>query len=376
MTKFTFHFPGFPHTITSKEWNACAFTQKVLNFCIMMHKLGHNVIHYGCEGAQVPCEHVTVWSEEQRCHYFGEHPREKHFPVEFDRNKDYWIEFNRVCISAIKRRIKKGDFVCLIGGNVQLDLDLAFQNEETMVVEPGIGYTGSFCKYRIFESNPHMHWQLGWEKCTNCNNDWAVVPNYLDPDDFPFTAKEDKSMDYLFFIGRLTRLKGWHVAVDVAHDLGIPIKLAGQGGQVVAEKNLLVEHQLVQDVEYVGHANAEERARYLGNAICSFAPTIYLEPFGNVAIEAFMCGTPCLTSNYGAFTETIPQEYRCDSHLEYCERVEKCRNLSNEDRMAIRQSMIDKYSMENVGPQFERYFKRLWDRHGFGWYEGRYSVVR
>ena len=86
-----FHVVALPHTWTSSEHSACAFTMKVLHFCEMMHSLDHTVFHYGCEGSRVGhcAEDVTLFSRREQENYFGPYHSDSLYPVSWNASAPY-----------------------------------------------------------------------------------------------------------------------------------------------------------------------------------------------------------------------------------------------------------------------------------------------
>ena len=56
-----FHSLGLAHTVTSKDYLTCAFTQKKYKGDELLHRLNHEVIDYGNEASDGVCsERVPV----------------------------------------------------------------------------------------------------------------------------------------------------------------------------------------------------------------------------------------------------------------------------------------------------------------------------
>jgi glycosyltransferase involved in cell wall biosynthesis len=107
----------------------------------------------------------------------------------------------------------------------------------------------------------------------------------------------------------------------------------------------------------------------MGGAIATFAPTLYIEPFGNVVIESQACGTPTITTDWGAFTENNPDGvtgFRCRTLQEFMDAAEKVKTL---DRALIRERAVSLYNLDTIGHQYNAYFERLLTLWGKGWYE-------
>jgi glycosyltransferase involved in cell wall biosynthesis len=106
------------------------------------------------------------------------------------------------------------------------------------------------------------------------------------------------------YIGTLSRAKGLEVLLDAWK--GMPEKsrllVAGKGAKDYEEK-LRREYPL-PNVSYVGYADPSE---FLRGVDVLVVPSLYLEGFGRVVIEAFSAGVPVIASRSGPFPEIIEE---------------------------------------------------------------------
>jgi glycosyltransferase involved in cell wall biosynthesis len=317
----------------------------------MMTSLDYEVYLYGGPFNDAVCkEHIACITQAEQ----DEHCPDKH-QISWDATQPIWTIFAANAIPAIAARAEPGDYLCIIGGNCQKPIADALPH--LTAVEFGIGYTGTFTDFRVFESYAWMHTCYGQQYgAYEANGRFydTVIPNYFDPDDFPLG---DGSGDYLLYIGRLMERKGLAVVGDIAERTGLPLLVAGAGDEDLIPKG----------AQYEGVVGPESRAKLMGNARCVLVPTLYVEPFGGVAVEAQMCGTPVITTDWGAFTENVYlSDFRCRTLAEFCEAVDRAPTVDRED---LRTWAVHNYSTDRVKLQYDKYFKRLEGLKGKGWYE-------
>jgi glycosyltransferase involved in cell wall biosynthesis len=346
-----FHIVALPHTQVTKEYAGCAFTEKVRRFVLMMKAQGHTVFLYaGNQSEGIEDELISCTTEAERKAAVAGVAHYTSFPF----SGPLWDSFNAKAIAELGQRLEPQDFICLIGGSAQKSIADAFPDH--ISVEFGVGYGGVFSKFRVFESYAWMHSiYAGWKNPTTADGQFfdAVIPGYLEPDMFPLG---DGKGDYYLFIGRLIDRKGYRIAQEVCERLGKRLILAGPGEQSGYG-------------EFVGSVDPQRRAQLMGGAIATFAPTLYVEPFGNVVIESQACGTPTITTDWGAFTENNPHGetgFRCRTLAEFMQAAEDVKQLN---RASIRQGAVSLYNLDTIGQQYEAYFKRLLTLWGDGWYQ-------
>ena len=353
-----FHILGIPHTVTSKEFNACAYTQKVVKFGKMMTERGHTVIHYGHEDSDLICsEHVTVLTNEDFKNAYGNHDWKKNFFI-YDVNDYAYQKFYKNAIHEIEKRKQKNDFLLPFwGSGVRAICDA--HEHDMIVVEPGIGYAGGqWARWKIFESYAIMHAYYGMTGVGHCQSDWydVVIPNYFDTEDFEYSEEKD---DYVLFLSRVYEGKGIHIAVEATEKAGIKLVVCGQNPDNI---------QFPPHVEYLGYADIESRKKLMAKAKGLIVASTYIEPFGGVQVEALLSGTPTITTDWGAFTENNIQGvtgYRCRTFADF---VNGIKNL-DKIRPADCRKQGEKFLLENIAPMYEKYFQDVLNVYtGEGWY--------
>lgn len=356
-----FHILGLPHTVTSKEYVACAYTQKVLKFAQGMTGRGHEVLHYGHEDSQLECaEHISVVGNEDLKQAYGSHDWRKTF-FKFDVNDHAYQTFYRNAIAEVGKRKLKNDFILPFwGSGVRPACDA---HPDLICVEPGIGYAGGhWARFKVFESYAIYHAYCGLGNVGTCRQDWyeVVIPNYFDPEDFVYRGNDEKE-DYFLYLGRVYGGKGCDIAFQAAERAGVRLVVAGQKEE---------GYQLPSHVEYVGYADVEKRKQLMSKAKASFVPSQYVEPFGGVQVENLFSGTPTITTDWGSFAENNLHGitgYRCRTMGDFVDAVKAIQQgkIKSEDCRLF----ANNFSIDSVMPMYEKYFQDILDVYeGKGWY--------
>lgn len=335
------HLLSVPNTQTTAAYYLDGFAQRTILFAKLLTRMGHEVVLYGVEENEAPCDQfVSCLTKKEQAGFIGETPYQC---VPFEMSSPLFMTFNTRAAHAIRGTKSPSDIIATIAGSAQHAV--WEQNPELRFLEYSIGYRGITAPYRVFQSHVWRHVVHGYTGVDGGREFDAVIPPWFDANDFPF---EQYPGDYVLYCGRIVPTKGIKTVCESARAAGVRLLVLGHG-----------DTSLITYGDYLGEVPTDVRNRLMSKARAVLMPTQYIEPFGNVAAEAQLCGTPVIATDYGAFVESVVQGetgYRCHTLGEFVQAIDLAKDL---DRLAIRLRAVSLYGTDAARRSYGDYFRRL-----------------
>ncbi len=169
---------------------------------------------------------------------------------------------------------------------------------------------------------------------------------------------------YFAWLGRFVPEKGAHLAIRAAKDIGVPLVLAGIVDKHIPEAVAYFEDQIKpyidgEQIKYIGPVNMKQKISLLSKAQSLLNPIQWEEPFGMVMIEAMAVGCPVISFNRGAAPEIVAQEQSGFLVNTFEEMVECMAHVSEFDRSAIREYVLQNFSIKAMSSRYLRIYESV-----------------
>ncbi|HEY3373933.1 MAG TPA: glycosyltransferase family 4 protein [Candidatus Aquicultor sp.] len=188
-----------------------------------------------------------------------------------------------------------------------------------------------------------------------------TVYNAIDAANYPYS--EDKE-DYLILVSRVSPLKGTHLAIEVAKELGERLILVGKVDPCDMEyfKEKVKPHIDGKQIFFTGEIGEQDKRNLLMKAKCFIFPIQWPEPFGLVMAEAMACGTPVVAIRNGSSPEVLNGAkvgYIVDAVEEMPAAVKKAAEI---DPKVCREYVIANFSPEQMAANYEANYELMLER--------------
>lgn len=167
---------------------------------------------------------------------------------------------------------------------------------------------------------------------------------------------------YLAFLGLISPEKRADRAIEIAAQLGSPLKIAAKVDKADHSYWDQVVKPLVENnpnVEFLGEINETAKADFLGKALALLFPIDWPEPFGLVMIEAIACGTAVFAFRRGSVPEIIQHGvsgFIVDDVEGAVQAVAQIQTLS---RAQVRQCFEEHFTAERMARDYLAIYRSL-----------------
>jgi len=216
--------------------------------------------------------------------------------------------------------------------------------------------------YQEFREMPVISISNGQREPLPWANWQATVYHGLPADIYQFRPEPGS---YLAFLGRISPEKRVDRAIEIAKQVGMPLKIAAKIDRVDKDYFESVIAPLLRSslVEFVGEIGDGEKDEFLGNAYALLFPIDWPEPFGLVMIEAMACGTPVIAYRGGAVPEVMEQGRTGFVVQGLDDAVEAVRRVPKLSRKRCREVFEQRFTATRMAHDYVQLFERLIERH-------------
>lgn len=174
-------------------------------------------------------------------------------------------------------------------------------------------------------------------------------------------APGDGSGKYLAFLGRISPEKRLDRAIEIALQVGMPLKIAAKVDRADREyyeckiKPLLCH----SSIEYIGEITENQKADFLGNAYAYLFPIDWPEPFGLTMIEAMACGTPTIAFDCGSVSEVLTHGLSGLIVYNMLEAVSAVPKVATLSRSACRREFVAHFTASRMARDYVKLYERI-----------------
>jgi glycosyltransferase involved in cell wall biosynthesis len=165
-----------------------------------------------------------------------------------------------------------------------------------------------------------------------------------------YTPPDDKRGDYFLYVARPHSSKGTDIAIRLAIETGIKLKLAWRTASpdhVYYENqylDMIKDHSNIEFVELPDdNTHHEVKMNLMRHAKAFLFPVQYVEAFGLAVAEAMACGTPVITTDRGSMPELVKNGingFTCNTHQAFLNAIRHIDIIKNS---ACRRYAVDNF---------------------------------
>lgn len=267
-----------------------------------MVKRGHDVTVFCAEGSKIKAKSKT----------FGLKPLSlllKKYDLLIPRGEFSYSAYEQVLIAELYRQANKFDIIHIHPVILGLPFASLVQVPTVFTLHDPIMDKQRLI-FPLYNKFPQIYYvSLSNAQRKNLPNiRWiSTVYNGIEVENFTFSPKRGK---YLAWAGRIVPEKGADIAIQVAKETKIPLRIAGQYYPDSPSDFEYWQKKIKPDlktnlISYAGLMPYGNLPAFYQNALVLLNPINWEEPFGLVPVEANACGTPVVAFARGSMSELI-----------------------------------------------------------------------